>query len=102
MDIDLARQQWDDGLRRVESTRANRTRYWLLHGQVDAVTSALRQRLGATYTLHELAEEYGAADRWARDVVDSIDPEAPPAADVGTVTDAAFHLYARGAQDYHP
>jgi hypothetical protein len=102
VDIDLARQQWDDGLRRVESARSDATRYWFLHTQVDAVTSELRRRLGATYTLDELADEYGASDRWARDVVDSIDPEAPPAGDVGTVTDAAFHLYARGAQDYHP
>jgi hypothetical protein len=35
-------------------------------------------------------------------VLDDADPEAPPVSEAGTVADAAFHLYARGATDYRP
>ena len=38
----------------------------------------------------------------ARELLDAADPEAPPAAEAGTVADAAFHVYARGATDYRP
>jgi hypothetical protein len=102
MDIDLARQQWRDGDRRVEAARADRGRYLRLTRQVDTVVAALRQRVGQIFTLAELADAYDGADVWTGDVLDEADPDEAPATEPGTVADAAFHLYARGAADYRP
>jgi hypothetical protein len=102
VDLDLARHQWQDGIRRVESTRGDRNRYADRMAQVDILVNALRQRVGQVFTLDELAAAYDGADDWARAVLDDADPEAPPVSEAGTVADAAFHLYARGAADYRP
>ena len=102
MDLELARHQWQDGIRRVESTRAERSRYAARMAQVDILVNALRQRVGQVFTLAELANAYDGADDWARAVLDDADPEASPVSEAGTVADAAFHLYARGATDYRP
>jgi hypothetical protein len=102
VDLDLARHQWQDGMRRVEATRADRGRYADRMAQVDILVNALRQRVGQVFTLEELAQSYDGADDWARAVLDNADPEAPPVSEAGTVADAAFHVYARGATDYRP
>lgn len=102
MDVDLARHQWQDGIRRVESTRPDRDRYAERMSRVDVLVNGLRQRVGQVFTLNELADAYDGADDWARAVLDDADPEAPPVSEAGTVADAAFHLYARGATDYRP
>ncbi|NUR77126.1 MAG: hypothetical protein HOQ28_12680 [Thermoleophilia bacterium] len=102
MDVELARQQWRDGNRRVEDTRGNHARYVQLTGQVDVVVAGLRRRVGQVFTLAELVEAYGGADDWARELLEEADPEGPPPAEPGTVADAAFHVYARGATDYRP
>ncbi|MGH3002332.1 MAG: hypothetical protein ACRDM1_06680 [Gaiellaceae bacterium] len=102
MDVSLARQQWQDGNRRVEERRDMPSRYALLASRVDVLVGGLRQRVGQTYTLAELADAYDGADEWARTVLSSDDPDAPPVAEPGTIADAAFHLYARGASDYAP
>jgi hypothetical protein len=102
MDVDLARQQWQDGNRRVEETR-DRERYVDLGRQVDVVVAGLRKRVGQVFTLGELADAYEGADEWARELLESAsEPDAPPVAEAGTVADAAFHAYARGAVDYRP
>jgi hypothetical protein len=54
------------------------------------------------FTLDELAQAYDGADEWARTLLDEVEPEAPVAAEPGTLADAAFHAYARGASDYIP
>jgi hypothetical protein len=102
MEIELARQQWQDGNRRVEAARADQRRYLELTGQVDVVVGALRQRVGQVFTLAELAEAYDGVDRWAVAALEEADPDEAPATEPGTVADAAFHLYARGATDYRP
>jgi hypothetical protein len=70
--------------------------------QVDVVAGGLRQRVGQVFTLDELASAYDGADEWARSLLDEADPDSAPAVEAGTVADAAFHLYARGATDYRP
>lgn len=102
MELELARQQWADGNRRVEQARGDRARHGRLLTEVDAVSRVLRQRLGQTFTLQELADAYAGADRWAREALDDVDPDGRPALDAASATDAAFHLYARGALDYAP
>lgn len=101
MDLELARQQWNDGERRVQALRRDRNRYTRMLGDVDAVVADLRRRVGQTFTLAELADAYDGADDWARELLDERFPEAVPH-EPGTVTDAAFHVYARGASDYRP
>ena len=76
--------------------------YERLLDQVDVVSNGLRQRVGQVFTLAELADAYDGADEWARGLLDDADPDAAPADEPGTVADAAFHLYARGAADYTP
>ena len=102
MDVELARQQWQDGNRRVEQARGDRRRYTQLTRQVDLVVAGLRKRIGQVFTLAELADAYDGADDWARELLDESEPDAPPVAEAGTVADAAFHVYARGAADYRP
>ena len=102
MDVELARQQWQDGNRRVEDARSDRRRYRRLVGGVDLVVDRLRQRVGQTFTLHELAAAYDGADEWVRDLLEDADPDGVPPTEPGTVADAAFHVYARGALDYRP
>ena len=103
MEVELARQQWEDGNRRVEQTRANNSRYVELTRQVDVVVAGLRKRVGQVFTLDELATAYRGADEWARELLEAAaEPDAPPTVEAGTVADAAFHAYARGAVDYRP
>ena len=102
MDLELARQHWQDGNRRVESARRDRARYQRLVGDIDLVVAQLRKRVGQRFTLEELAQAYDGADDWVRELLDDADPEGPGPPEPGTVGDAAFHLYARGAADYRP
>jgi len=102
VDVQLARQQWEDGRRRIEQARSDPVAYARLTSQIELVAGELRRRLGAVFTLAELAEAYDGADDWARDVLDDARDENAPPPDAATVADAAFHLYARGASDYAP
>jgi hypothetical protein len=102
VDVELARHQWEDGSRRIEALRSDRARYAALLAQVEVVLGELRKRVGQTFTLDELAHAYEGADDWARDAIDTAEPDAPPPAEVPAVAGAAFHQYARGATDYRP
>jgi hypothetical protein len=102
VDVSLARQQWHDGNRRVEEARSAPARYLDLTARVDLVVAALRKRLGQNFTLAELSSAYDGADEWARALLADADPDAPSISEPGTVADAAFHQFARGASDYTP
>lgn len=90
-----ARQEWEEGYRRLQAESADRARYVRLLEQVDAVRDGLRRRVGQTFTEAELARAYLEADDWIRETV--ADPRSVP-----LVGAAAFHLYSRGATDYGP
>ena len=100
--IELARQQWQDGARRVKEAARDPLRHGRLMTVVDALVVELRRRVGGIYTLQELADEYERVDRWALSVV--AENAAVPGWEsaLTTAQDAAFHTYARGAQDYSP
>ena len=102
VDIEVMRQQWDEGRRRVEEARGDADRYARLHDQVDLVTAELRQRVGHSFTLDQLARAYAGADDWARALLYDAAPEGAPPPETATAADAAFHRYARGATDYAP
>jgi hypothetical protein len=99
---DVARQEWAAGYRRLEDERENRTRYRALLAQADRISDELRRRVGSVFTIAELASEYRSADAWVPDALAGLPREAYYPAGVSVATDAAFHLYARGARDYEP
>jgi hypothetical protein len=100
--IELARQQWEEGHRRLESQARDGLAYERLLEQVEAVTAELRRRVGQTFTLAELEAQYRGVERWGSEAVseNAAYPNWPR--NLALVSDAAFHLYARGASDYRP
>lgn len=93
--FESARQEWEEGYRRVQAEAGDRALYLQLMEQVDAVRDELRRRVGQTFSLAELDRAYRDADSWIRETVR--DPRR-----VSLVGAAAFHLYSRGASDYKP
>jgi hypothetical protein len=100
--VEVARQEWEDGSRRLESARDDRRRYRQLLGLLDLVLDELRKRIGQTYSLRELVAAYGESDRWAREVLEERAPEPGWPRDLTIVLAAAFDAYQRGATDYEP
>ena len=99
---ELVRHEWAEGYRRFEDAREEPVRYRALHAQLDAIIDQLRRRVGARFQLDELVAEYRHSDRWAHDLLPELPREAQWAPGLTIAVDAAFHLYARGAQDYRP
>jgi hypothetical protein len=102
--LQAARQQWDEGLRRLaaEGEDTARSRHlWVL---IEEVVAELRRRVGQTFTLDDLAGAYEGSEDWVRDVVVRATPAKARAGlrDCALVQDAAFAHYARGATDYQP
>jgi hypothetical protein len=99
--VESARLEWDHAYRDLVEAVRDPALEGRLRAQLDAVSTELRRRVGGTYTLRELADEYVAADRWAREVLaEQASPGWPRT--LATVEGAAFHLYSRGAVDYAP
>jgi hypothetical protein len=95
MRAESARQEWEEGYGRIQAIRSDRRRHRVLMADVDSIRDELRRKVGQTFTLEELAEVYLDADRWMREVVS--DPRELP-----VLGAAAFHLHARGAQNFSP
>ena len=100
--IESARREWADGHRRLLGEARERVARERLYAQVDAVMDELRRRVGAVFTLAELAREYGRAEEWSRQVVEEHAPAPGWPRTLALVEATAFHLYARGAVDYEP
>jgi hypothetical protein len=100
--VDLARQQWGEGYRCVEAQTAEPRLHRRLLDQIEAVTAELRRRLGAPFTLAQLADLYADSDRWSVDAIAERDGKPGWARSASTAADAAFHLYSRAARDYDP
>ncbi len=96
--VETARFAWDEGAARLtEPARpavANaRARI------VAAVHDELRRRVGATFTLAELARVYDGASGWYLDLAARTAPREPDAWDPATTLDGAFSTYSRAATD---
>jgi hypothetical protein len=103
VDVELARQQWEEGSRRIERLRPDDpAAYRHLSEQVQLVAGELRRRVGQIFTLEDLAGAYEGADDWAREVLQDAQAEGAGPPETALVADAAFHLYAHGASDYKP
>jgi hypothetical protein len=99
--VEHARQEWEQGHRRLESLAGDARLYRHLLAQVEVVTTELRRRVGQTFTLAELADAYTQSDLWGLEAL-ARQSRAGALAHAATVEDAAFHLYSRGAVDYSP
>jgi hypothetical protein len=101
-EVESARREWEDGHRRLHEQAQRTEQPERLLGQVDAIAAELRRRVGGTFTLRELAAAYAGAERWSRAVVADEAPAPGWPRTLSLVEAAAFHEYARGAQDYEP
>jgi hypothetical protein len=100
-DLESARLEWEHAYRDLARAADDPALEHRVRRQLEAISAELRRRVGGTYTLRELADEYVAADGWAREVLaEQGSPEWPRT--LALVEGAAFHLYARGAVDYAP
>lgn len=97
-----ARQQWEEGNRRLEAQSGDRELYLELVGQLEVVTEELRKRIGEVFTLEQLADVYGGTDRWMLDAVAERIDSPGWSRELSLVQDAAFYNYSRGATDYVP
>lgn len=100
--VDAARQQWEEGNRRLESQASDPDLYLRLLEQLEVASEELRKRVGETFTLAQLADAYGNSDDWLREAVGERVRATGWQRQLAVVQDAAFHLYARGATDYKP
>ena len=100
--VDVVRQEWEEGSRRLEAVRDDPPRYRQLLELLELVLDELRKRMGQTYTLAELVAAYGESDRWAREVLEERATAAHWPRDLTVVLGAAFEAYQRGAIDYEP
>lgn len=101
-ELESARREWEEGHRRLQDEARREANPERLLRQVDTVFAELRRRVGGTFTLRELAAEYAGAERWSRAVVAERAPAPGWPRTLSLVEAAAFHEYARGAQDYEP
>jgi hypothetical protein len=100
--VEVARQEWEEGSRRLEAARDDERRYRQLVELLELVLDELRKRVGQTYALAELAAAYGGAERWARELLEERAPSPGWPRDLTLVLAAAFDAYQRGAIDYEP
>jgi hypothetical protein len=101
-ELESARREWEEGHRRLQDEARREASPERLLRQVDTVFAELRRRVGGTFTLRELAAEYAEAERWSRAIVAERAPAPGWPRTLSLVEAAAFHEYARGAQDYEP
>jgi hypothetical protein len=100
--VELVRQEWEEGYRRLRGLAQRPDDEDRLHAQVEILLEQLRRRVGSTFSMQELADAYGAADRWAHDALAEGAAFTGWAATAAAALDASFHLYSRGARDYRP
>jgi hypothetical protein len=100
--VDAVRREWREGEKRLQALAADRRVYTRLLEQVEVLTDELSRRVGQTFTLAELADEYVGAERWSRDAIAERAPVPGWSRTLSIVEDAAFHRYQRGAIDYEP
>jgi hypothetical protein len=100
--VEVARQEWEEGSRRLEAVHEDRRRYRQLLELQELVLDELRKRHGQTYTLAELVAAYGESERWGREVLEERAAAPGWPRDLSLVLAAAFDAYQRGAIDYEP
>lgn len=101
-DVESSRRDWEEAFRRYETELRDPVQAERLREQLTLLREELRKRIGSTFTLAELADEYRGSEVWAREVVSERAPAPGWPRTLSTVEGAAFHLHSRGAVDYEP
>ena len=94
--VAAARFAWEEGRARLESPDPllpTRRRIG------EAVHQELRRRVGAVFTLAELARVYEDASSWYLELAQAVAPREPAAWDPAVALDGAFGRYMRRAAD---
>jgi hypothetical protein len=99
--VELAREEWDQGERRLGRLRADPSQALIIDDVVDLLARELRRRVGQTYTLAQLLVVHDSAGRWAQDVAQRSHPGVIEVQDSALIG-AVFAAAARGAQDWAP
>jgi hypothetical protein len=97
--VEVALQEWAEGTRRLAALEVTAARRTVIHAVVAEIAAEVQRRVGQTFTLAELAAEYGGAAGWSLDIAQRVSPQ-PWAHDLAIVQDAAFARVARNAIDY--
>jgi hypothetical protein len=100
--LEQTRREWELGHRRLQQQVRESPRGEAVLSELDAVLAELRKRVGGSFTLAELADAYPTAEAWSREAVGELEPASGWPRRLSLVTDAAFHVYSRGAVDYEP
>lgn len=100
--VEIARHEWGEGTRKLESAREQPARYRQLLELHELVLDELRKRVGQTYTLDELVGAYAHSERWGREALDGRAAMPNWPRDLTTILAAAFDTFQRGAIDYEP
>jgi hypothetical protein len=100
-DLLSTRLEWEHAYRDLEELARDPAAADGVRRQLEAVSAELRRRVGGTFTVGELVDEYALADVWARHVLAEQGVRDWPRT-LTLVEGAAFYLYARGAVDYLP
>jgi hypothetical protein len=102
VDVESARRDWEDAYRRLDEVGQDPHAAEGVRVQLRVVTEELRKRVGSTFTLGQLADEYLRSDTWARSALAEQASYPGWLSSFAVVEGAAFHLYSRGAADYAP
>lgn len=89
--------EWQEGARRYAAVAESRRAP--IDAVIGAVQTELRRRLGTSFTVADLADEYAFAAGWFLEVAIEVAPRAPEAHDGALTMDAAFARFMRHAQD---
>lgn len=100
--VEVARQEWEEGSRTLEAAREDGRRYGQLLELLELVLDELRRRIGQTYSLEELVAAYRDSEPWAREVLSERASMPRWPRELTVVLAAAFDAYQRGAIDYEP
>ena len=91
--------EWEAGAHRLAELDEPPRREAVYRAVVNAIVDELNRRMGQTYSLAELTEEYDLSADWCRHVA-QLTTEHIWAHDLTIVQDAAFARFARDAVDY--
>ncbi len=98
--VENALYEWEEGARRLQSLGADPRVYRNVNRAIDAVRDELRRRVGATFTVADLADLYGRGTDWCLEVAAEVAPDQASGWDPQVIADAAFHQHLRGARDW--
>lgn len=98
--VDNALYEWEEGYSRLQALADRPALYRGVSAAIEAVRDELRRRVGATFTVADLADLYARGTDWCLEVAATVAPDRAVDWDPQVITDAAFHLHLRAARDW--